>query len=274
MENYQVYLDQAVGLIMVYGPKLLLAIVTLIVGLWIIKSLTKASSKVMKKGDMDASLKSFLTSIISVILKILLVISVMGMVGIEMTSFIAIMGAAGLAVGMALSGTMQNFAGGVMILIFKPYKVGDFIDTQGYLGTVKEIQIFNTILQTPDNKRVIIPNAPISSGTLVNYSAESERRVDFTFGIGYDDDIDKAKEVLLSIIKSNSKILQNPEPFIGVSELADSSVNFAVRVWVKGEDYWDVFFDMNETVKKEFDKQSISIPYPQTDVHIFQNKPA
>ncbi|RLD84419.1 MAG: mechanosensitive ion channel family protein, partial [Bacteroidetes bacterium] len=172
MENYQIYVDQGVGLVMVYGPKLLLAIVTLIVGLWIIKSLTKASSKVMKKGDMDASLKSFLTSIISIILKILLVISVMGMVGIEMTSFIAIMGAAGLAVGMALSGTMQNFAGGVMILIFKPYKVGDFIDTQGYLGTVKEIQIFNTILKTPDNKRVIIPNAPISSGTLVNYSAE------------------------------------------------------------------------------------------------------
>ncbi|MEN8121383.1 MAG: mechanosensitive ion channel domain-containing protein [Bacteroidota bacterium] len=274
MEKYQTYVDEAVGLIMVNGPKLLLAIITLIVGLWIIKSLTKTSSKMMKKGDMDESLRPFLTSIISIILKILLVISVMGMVGIEMTSFIAIMGAAGLAVGMALSGTLQNFAGGVMVLVFKPYKVGDFIEAQGYMGIVKEIQIFNTILLTLDNKRVIIPNAPISSGTLVNYSAESERRVDFTFGIGYNDDIDKTREVLLSIIKANNKILQNPEPFIGVNELADSSVNLAVRVWVKGEDYWDVFFEMNETVKKEFDKQKISIPYPQTDVHLFQNKPA
>jgi len=271
MKNYEAYFDQGTNMVMNYGPNLLLALVTLIVGLWVIKSLTKASLKMMKKGDMDESLKSFLSSIISIVLKILLVVSVMGMVGIEMTSFIAILGAAGLAVGMALSGTLQNFAGGVMILIFKPYKVGDFIEAQGYMGVVKEIQIFNTILLTPDNKRVIIPNAPISSGTMVNYSAESERRVDFTFGIGYTDDIDKAKEVLMSIIKSNNKILQSPEPFIGLSELADSSVNFAVRVWAKGEDYWDVFFAMNETVKKEFDKQNISIPYPQTDVHVFQN---
>lgn len=271
MKSYEAYLAQANDIIMGYGPKLLLAILTLFVGLWVIKSLTKASSKMMKKGDMDESLTSFLTSIVSIVLKILLVISVMGMIGIEMTSFIAIMGAAGLAVGMALSGTLQNFAGGVMILIFKPYTVGDFVEAQGYMGVVKEIQVFNTILLTPDNKRVIIPNAPISSGTLVNYSAESQRRVDFTFGIGYTDNIDKAKEVLMSIIKANNKVLQQPEPFIGLSELADSSVNFAVRVWAKGEDYWDVFFAMNETVKKEFDKQKISIPYPQTDVHLFQN---
>lgn len=271
MKNYEVYFNQGMDIVMNYGPNLLLALVTLIVGLWVIKSLTKASLKMMKKGDMDESLKSFFSSIISIVLKILLVVSVMGMVGIEMTSFIAILGAAGLAVGMALSGTLQNFAGGVMVLIFKPYKVGDFIEAQGYMGIVKEIQIFNTVLLTLDNKRVIIPNAPISSGTLVNYSAESERRVDFTFGIGYTDNIDKAKEVLMSVIKSNNKILQSPEPFIGLSELANSSVNFAVRVWAKGDDYWDVFFEMNETVKKEFDKQGISIPYPQTDVHIFQN---
>ena len=272
MENYQVYFDQGIKLVMAYGPKLLLAIITLVIGLWVIKSMTKASAKMMKKGDVDESLRPFFTSIISVVLKMLLVISVMGMVGIEMTSFIAIMGAAGLAVGMALSGTLQNFAGGVMILIFKPYKVGDFIDAQGYMGVVKEIQIFNTVLLTTDNKKVIIPNAPISSGAMVNYSAESERRVDFTFGIGYNDDIDKTKEVLMSIIKADNRILQNPEPFIGLSELADSSVNFATRVWVKSEDYWDVFFAMNETVKKEFDKQNISIPYPQTDVHLHQTK--
>ncbi len=270
MENYQNYVDQAVGIIMLYGPKLLLAIITLIVGLWLIKYLNKTVSKMMKKSDMDKSLSSFLSSIISILLKILLVISVMSMVGVEMTSFIAILGAAGLAVGMALSGTLQNFAGGVMILIFKPFKAGDFIEAQGYMGVVKEIQIFNTIILTPDNRRIIVPNAPISSNSLVNYSAEPQRRVDFTFGIGYNDDIDKAKEILWQLIKEDKRILKTPEPFIGLSELADSSVNFAVRVWVKSADYWGVFFDMNENVKKSFDKNNISIPYPQTDVHLFQ----
>ena len=270
MENYQTYIDQAIGLIMNYGPKLLLAVITLIIGLWLIKKLNKAMSKMMQKRGMEKSLHSFLSSLTSIVLKILLVISVISMVGVEVTSFIAIMGAAGLAFGMALSGTLQNFAGGVMILIFKPFKVGDLIETQGYMGIVKEIQIFNTILLTLDNRRIIIPNAPISSNSLINYSAEPLRRVDFTFGISYNDDIDKAKEILWQLIKEDKRILESPEPFIGLSELADSSVNFAVRVWVKAEDYWGVFFDMNENVKKAFDKNNISIPYPQTDVHLYQ----
>ena len=270
MENYQNYIDQAVGMIMNYGPKLLLAIVILFVGLWLIKYLNKATTKMMKKSEMDESLIGFLTNGISILLKLLLIISVMSMIGVEMTSFIAILGAAGLAIGMALSGTLQNFAGGVMILIFRPFRVGDLIEAQGFLGVVKEIQIFNTILVTLDNRRIIVPNAPIASNSLVNYSAEPLRRVDFTFGIGYNDDIDKAKDILWKIIKEDNRILNEPEAFIGLSELADSSVNFTVRVWVKSEDYWGVFFDMNEKVKKEFDKNNVSIPYPQTDVHLFQ----
>jgi len=269
MKNIQVYIDQAVGLIMTYGPMILLAVVTLIIGLYIIKSLTKASNKLMKKRELDESLRPFFASLINATLKTLLVVSVMGMIGIEMTSFIAILGAAGLAIGMALSGTLQNFAGGVIILIFRPFKVGDFIEAQGYTGSVKEIQIFNTILLTVDNRTVIIPNSPLSSGTMINFSAQPERRVDFTFGIGYNDDIDIAKSVLRELVNADERIFKNPEAFIAVSELADSSVNFAVRVWVKGENYWPVFFDMNEKVKKEFDKQNISIPFPQRDVHVY-----
>ncbi len=269
MGNIQAYIDQAVALVMAYGPKLLLAILTLFFGLYIIKAVTKTAKRVMKKREMDESLRPFFSSLINVTLKTLLIISVMGMIGIEMTSFIAILGAAGLAIGMALSGTLQNFAGGVIILIFRPFKVGDFLEAQGYMGIVKEIQIFNTILLTVDNRTVIIPNAPLSAGTMINYSAQSERRVDFTFGIGYSDDIDKTKSVLRELINADERILKTPEAFVAVSELGDSSVNFAVRVWVKGENYWPVFFDMNERVKKEFDKQGISIPFPQRDVHIY-----
>ncbi len=262
------YIDKGVTMIMEYAPTLLLAVLALIIGLWVIKMITKGVSKMMKKQDIDESLRPFLVSLLSAILKIMLVISVVQMVGVEMTSFVAILAAAGFAIGMALSGTLQNFAGGVMILIFKPFKVGDVIDAQGHVGGVKEIQIFNTILKTPDNKTIIIPNGPLSTGSMVNYSTEETRRVDFTFGIGYDDDIDKAKETLMALIKADERIFTDPAPFIAVSELADSSVNFAVRVWAKSSDYWGIFFDMNENVKKEFDKQKISIPYPQTDVHL------
>ncbi len=262
------YIDKGVTMIMEYAPTLLLAVLALIIGLWVIKMITKGVSKMMKKQDIDESLRPFLVSLLSAILKIMLVISVVQMVGVEMTSFVAILAAAGFAIGMALSGTLQNFAGGVMILIFKPFKVGDVIDAQGHVGGVKEIQIFNTILKTPDNKTIIIPNGPLSTGSMVNYSTEETRRVDFTFGIGYDDDIDKAKETLMTLIKADERIFTDPAPFIAVSELADSSVNFAVRVWAKSSDYWGIFFDMNENVKKEFDKQKISIPYPQTDVHL------
>lgn len=270
--NFENQMDKIMDLILVYGPKLILALLTLIIGLWIIKAIVKGTKKAMDKKETDQSLKSFLSGMLSILLKVMLVISVAGMVGIEMTSFIAVLGAAGLAVGLALSGTLQNFAGGVMILLFKPFKVGDFIEAQGHAGVVKDIQIFNTILKTGDNKTIIIPNSPLSTGSMINYSTESTRRVDFIFGIGYDDDIDKAKTVLQSILNADNRILKDPESFIAVKELADSSVNFVVRAWVNSPDYWGVYFDITEIVKKTFDKEGISIPYPQTDVHVHQSK--
>ncbi len=268
MENMNLYYDEAMKLVIGYAPKLVLALLTLIIGLWIIKLLARGVAKMLDRSNVDASLQGFLSSLTSMVLKVLLVISVAGMVGIEMTSFIAILGAAGLAVGMALSGTLQNFAGGVMILVFRPYKVGDFVEMQGFSGVIQEIQIFNTILTTGDNKTIILPNAPIASGSVVNYSTQPRRRVDFTFGIGYQDDIDRAKKVILSTIASDERVLQDPEPFIAVSELADSSVNFVVRVWAKSGDYWGVYFSGLENVKKALDRERISIPYPQQDLHL------
>lgn len=271
--NANTYIDSALDLILKYGPKVVLAIVTLVVGFIVIKSITKGSKRLMERRKTDPTLRPFLLGMISILLKILLIISIMSMIGIEMTSFIAILGAAGLAVGLALQGTLQNFAGGVILLLFKPFKVGDFIESQGIMGTVSEIQIFNTILKTPDNRVIILPNSPLATNNLTNFTKEPNRRVDLAFGIGYDDDIDKAREVIEEVIKRNEKVLNEPAPpFIAVSELADSSVNFAVRIWTKTEDYWEVYFYMHETVKKEFDKQGISIPYPQTDVHIHQVK--
>ncbi len=190
------------------------------------------------------------------------------MVGIQMTSFIAILGAAGLAVGLALSGTLQNFAGGVIILIFKPFKVGDFIDAQGFLGTVKEISIFTTILNTVDKKVIIIPNGPLSTSSLTNYSKEPQRRVDWTFGMAYGDDVENFKKAINDFIAEDERILKEPTSFIGLSELADSSVNFTVRVWVNSADYWGVFFDMNEKVYKRFADYNLNIPFPQMDVHV------
>lgn len=251
-----------------YGPKLLGAIVFLIIGNWIIKAIVKTGAKLMDKSKLDASLKPFLRSMLEAVLKVLLVISVLGMIGIEMTSFIAILGAAGLAVGMALSGTLQNFAGGVMILIFKPFKVDDYIEALGFGGFVKEIQIFNTIIITHDNKTVILPNGELAGSSMTNYSTEEKRRVDWTFGIAYGDDVDKAKAVLRALCDADQRILKDPEVFIAVSELGDSSVNFTVRAWVVQDHYWDVYFHMNEQVYKTFDKEGLNIPYPTMDVNI------
>ena len=269
MEDMNKYSDMALEYVYQYGPKLIGAILVWIIGGIVVKSLTNGFDRIMEKRDTDASLRPFLKSLIGTLLKVMLIISVMSMLGIEMTSFIAILGAAGLAVGMALSGTLQNFAGGVMILLFKPFKVGDLIDAQGYLGIVNEIQIFNTILKTLDNKTIIIPNGGLSNSSMINYSTEDTRRVDWTFGIGYGDDVDKTKLVIMGLIKADARIKNDPEvPFVAVSELADSSVNFAVRVWVNAEDYWGVFFDMNENVYKTFGKEGLNIPYPQMDVHV------
>ena len=251
-----------------WGLKLLGAIVVLLVGLWIIKLVMNRVSKTMEKKNTDPSLRSFLKSMMSITLKILLFISVLMMLGIQMTSFIAILGAAGLAVGLALSGTLQNFAGGVMILLFKPFKVGDLIDAQGYLGIVEEIQIFITILLTLDNKTVVIPNGGLSTGALTNYSTQPTRRVDWSFGIAYGDDYDAAKAMILGFFKADKRILTDPESTIFLGEMADSSVNITARAWVKGEDYWDVFFAMNELFYKNTDKHGLSIPFPQMDVHL------
>ena len=259
-------------IIVEYGVKLIGAIIFWIVGAYIIKFIIRLIEKALDKRNTDKSLKPFLLSISKKLLYVALIISIMSMVGIEMTSFIAILGAVGLAVGMALSGTLQNFAGGVMILLFKPFKVGDLIEAQGYLGIVDEIQIFNTILKTPDNKTVIIPNGGLSTSSMVNYSTEDNRRVDLSIGIAYGDDVEKARKILNKIAEEDNRILKDPAPFIGLSELGDSSVNLTYRVWVNGDNYWPVFFELQEKVYNEFNKNGINIPFPQMDVHLINNQ--
>lgn len=273
MENIQDVLGVLYNFLTRYGLKLIGAIAVLIIGLIVVKWLTKLLVKGMRKGNVNESLIPFLRTLTNILLKVMLIIAVMGMVGIEMTSFIAVLGAAGLAVGLALQGTLQNFAGGVMILLFKPYEVGHFIEAQGYMGTVKEIQIFTTVLLTPDNRKVIIPNSPLATNSLINYSAMETRRIDFSFGIGYGDDIDKAKDILLKMAQDDNRILKedNP-PAVMVEALADSSVNLKLRVWLKSSDYWDVFFEYTEAVKKKFDAAGINIPFPQRDVHVYNHK--
>jgi small conductance mechanosensitive channel len=273
MEKFQEILAKVYELIVTYGMKFIMAIVVLVVGLIVIKWITKALVRMMKKSNVNPSLIPFLKTLTNILLKAMLIISVMGMVGIQMTSFIAVLGAAGLAVGLALQGTLQNFAGGVMILLFKPYEVGHFIEAQGFMGTVKEIQIFTTVLATPDNRKVIIPNSPLATGSITNFSAMPTRRIDFSFGIGYSDDIDKAKDILLKMAQKDDRVLKedNP-PEVYVEALADSSVNLKLRTWVKSENYWGLWFDTTENVKKQFDAAGISIPFPQQDVHLYNHK--
>lgn len=263
-------LNSVQALALAYAPGFLLALVTLIIGWSLIGLVMSILDKGLEKKGMEITLRGFLRNLGNTLLKAMLLISVASMVGIETTSFVAVIGAAGLAIGLALQGSLSNFAGGVLILIFKPYKIGDVIQAQGEIGCVKEIQIFTTQLLTPDNKRIIIPNGPLANGNITNFSAEENRRVDFVFGIGYNDDIDKARSVIRSIVDADERIHKDPEPFIVVSELADSSVNFTVRVWAAGSDYWGIFFDTTEKVKKAFDSEGISIPYPQQDVHMHQ----
>ncbi|WP_420580411.1 mechanosensitive ion channel family protein [Reichenbachiella sp.] len=264
-------MPQILDLIFEYGPKLVGAILVLVIGFWVVKAMTNGFKRLLEVRDIDASLKPFLVSLVSMLLKVVLVISVLTTMGIEMTSLVAVLGAAGLAVGMALSGTLQNFAGGVVILLFRPFKVGDFIDAQGHSGTVHSIQIFNTILKTPDNKTIIIPNGGLSTSSMTNYSTEPKRRVDWTVCIGYGDDVDKARAVIKKLADDDQRIHKDPEVFIAVSELADSSVNFTVRAWVDAPDYWGVNFDMNENIYKTFAKEGLNIPFPQMDVHVHKN---
>ena len=274
MENIDAYTTKAIELVMAYAPKVVLAIITLIVGLWLIGLVTRVTRKSMDKTKADKTLIPFITNLVSWLLKVLLFISVASMVGVATTSFIAVLGAAGLAIGLALQGSLGNFAGGVLILIFKPYNVGDLIESQGHLGVVKELQIFNTILLTPNNKRVIIPNGAVSNGAIVNYSAEGILRVDLVIGIAYESDVPKAKEVLYKVMADHELVLKDPPSQVAVSELADSSVNLVVRPWCTVADYWQVYFDITEAAKAGLEANGISIPFPQRDVHLLEQKEA
>lgn len=260
--------EQAVTLTMSYGPKLVLAVLTLIIGLWIINRIVRLAKRTMEARQVEPTLARFLTSLSSVGLKLLLLISVAGMVGIQTTSFIAVLGAAGLAIGLALQGSLANFAGGVLILLFKPFRVGHVIDTGGALGTVDEIGILNTVLKTFDNKTVIIPNGNLANNQIVNMSLEENRRVDWVFGVGYDDDLKQVKEVLQGLLDAEERILKEPATTIALNEFGDSSIDFVVRAWTRAGDLWPVYWDMNEKVKAAFDEHGISIPFPQRDVHL------
>lgn len=267
--DFNDFKDWLIAALVEYTPPFLLAILTLIVGLWVIRFLVKSIDKIMHARDVDASLRPFLRTLISALLKVMLVISVISMIGVETTSFIAIIGAAGLAIGLALQGSLANFAGGVLILLLKPFKVGDFIEVNNYSGTVKEIRIFYTTISTPQNQVVVIPNAQVSNNAIKNYSVETTRRLDLVFGIGYNDDIDHAKNVLQRVVHADERILKDPAPSIDLEELADNSVNFKLKLWTENGNYWALNYALIEQVKKEFDKENISIPFPQRDVHVF-----
>lgn len=245
-----------------YGIKVLGAIIIWIVGSWVIKKLLNGTRKVMSQKNYDESLQKFLLNLLGWALRILLILAILAKLGVETTSFAAILAAAGLAVGMALQGSLGNFAGGVLLMIFKPIKIGDLIEAQGEIGVVKEIEIFTTKLTGLSNREIIIPNGALSNGNIINYTTEGTRRVDLVFGVGYDSDIKKTKEVLMQVLISHPKILKDPAPTVNVMELADSSINFATRPWCKAEDYWDIYFEVTEQVKEALDAAGIEIPYP------------
>lgn len=268
-DKLQSYLDTAVQLGMQYAPKLLLAIIVLFVGMWIINRFVAGVGFALEKRKVEPTLARFLRSLLNILFKALLLISVASMIGVETTSFIAVLGAGGLAIGLALQGSLANFAGGVLVLLFRPYKVGDFIEAQGVSGSVKSIEIFNTVMNTPDNKIIIVPNGLLSNGIITNFSKEATRRVDLTLRIGYGDDIVQVRAMLLRLIGEDSRIHADPEPFVGVSSLGDSSVNLVVRVWVAVADYWPVNFELTERMKLAFDTAGISIPFPQQNVHLY-----
>lgn len=262
-------ISDLIPIITPYVVGIVTGIIILVVGLWLAKFITKKASYVMDKRNVDEGLKTFLRSLIGIVLKLLVVLTAISQVGIPITSFVAILGAAGLAIGMAFSGTLSNFAGGVMILVFKPYKVGDFIEAQGVSGTVQEIQIFNTILTKLDNRTIFLPNGPTASGTITNITRNENRRVDFSFGIAYGESYPLAVETIKKVVATCDKVIDEPAPFYGLGELADSSVNITVRLWCKTPDYWEVYFYMNEKIYEAFENtDGLSIPFPQVDVHM------
>lgn len=252
-----------------YWLKIVAAILILVIGRWIAKGIRVLVKRLLEKSKVDPTLISFVGSLVYVALMAFIVIAGIQTLGVPTASFVAVVGAAGLAVGLALQGALGNFASGVLIIIFKPYKIGDFIEAAGTMGGVEEIGIFTTELKTPDNKTVIVPNAKITGDNVINYTVKGTRRMDLVAGVSYSADLDHVRKVLEGILAEDERFLKDPAPTIGVLELADSSVNFAFRPWVKADDYWDVFFDTQEKIKKRFDAEDISIPFPQRDIHIY-----
>lgn len=268
-EQIQEYADLAVRMIIEFTPKLILAFITLVIGWFIINRINYLIGRFFEKQRFDPSVESFLMSLISIGLKVMLLFSVVSMLGVQTTSFVALLGAAGLAIGLALQGSLSNFAGGVLILIFKPFKIGDYIEAQGFFGTVRSIQIFSTVLETAQHKKIIIPNGELSNNAVTNWTAKRWVRVDMVFGIGYEDDIDKARKVIEKVLKTEQDIInENKDQEIFVGNLGASSVDFFVRVWTKPNDSWHLPYRMNEKIKKAFDKEGITIPYPQQDIHL------
>jgi small conductance mechanosensitive channel len=261
-------------LITVFGVKILAAVAVFIIGRWVAKLMRRIVDKVMGKRSVDPTIGKFVANLTYIALLTFFILAALGLLGIQTTSFIAVIGAAGLAIGLALQGSLANFAAGFLLIIFRPYKVGDYIEGGGTAGTVEAIQLFTTQLASPDNKTIIVPNSKMTGDNIVNYSTKGTRRVDMVFGIGYEDDIDKARNIITEILSQDERILKDPPTNIAVSELADSSVNFIARPWVNAADYWNVYFETTEKVKKRFDAQGISIPYPQRDVHVYEHKEA
>ncbi|MGB5624404.1 MAG: mechanosensitive ion channel domain-containing protein [Woeseiaceae bacterium] len=253
-----------------FAKNIIIALVIFYVGRMAIGLVIRALHKLMQKQDIDKTLETFVCNLVRMALLVVVVIAAIGALGVETTSFIAIFGAAGLAVGLALQGSLSNFASGVLIVLFRPYKVGDFIEGAGISGSVEQVQILTTVLKTGDNKQVIVPNSQIMNSIITNYSANDTRRVDMVLGVSYDDDLDKVRQTIQELVAADERILADPECKIAVSALADSSVNFVVRPWVKTSDYWGVLFDLTEAIKKRFDKEGISIPFPQQDVHLYK----
>ncbi len=270
--DVQNLLAKVYELLALYGMKVIGAFAILVIGRWVAKGLTRIVKRIMTRSNQDPTLVGFISHLSYVTLLAFVIIAALNQLGIQTASFIAVLGAAGLAVGLALQGSLSNFAAGVLMIIFRPFKVGDYIEGAGVGGTVEEIQIFTTQLKSPDNRTIVAPNAKIMGDTITNYTTKGTRRVDVVFGIGYGDDIDKARKVIAEIAASDVRVLETPAPVVLVSELADSSVNLTLRAWAKAEDYWSVTFDTLEKVKKRFDAEGISIPFPQRDLHIYERK--
>ena len=260
-------LETLIGFALQAGKSILVAIIIYVVGRFIIRMVNKIVAKVLVKRNVDLTIQSFVKSFVNVLLTTLLIVAVVNALGVDTTSFAALLASVGLAAGMALSGNLQNLAGGILLLLFRPFRVGDYITAQGESGTVKEIQILHTIIVTVDNRDVILPNGALSSGNMTNFSKEPLRRVDLTIGVEYGQDIDRVREVLQKLFAADTRILQEPAPFVALGALSSSSVDIAIRLWVKSEDYWGVFFDTNEAIYKTFNKEGINFPFPQLTVH-------